>query len=493
MRLSELFARAGMPFPAIGTDVEITQVTSVSEEIVPGGLFVALRGTKRNGEDFIAQARARGALLVLSEGDRGDLRCSDARLALAHLCRAFYGSGIDRLRLVGVTGTNGKTTVVSLLRSIALAAGRPCGSVGTLGCEIYDSSGRLARLPGEGNMTTPDPEVLYPVLSRMATAGAEYVFTEVSSHALAMKKTDALRFDVGIFTNLTRDHLDFHGTAEEYLNAKARLRGLCDRFLVNADDASSYAFGNDTLRCSVTIGADFFADRIEQLSGGGYRYRVSSDYGRFKLETRMSGGFSVMNTLQAVAAALLLGFAPDDIARGISALKTVSGRMESVLPENADFRVYIDYAHTPDALENVLLSARSFVNGGRLIAVFGCGGDRDRGKRSEMGAIASRLADLTVITSDNPRSESPDAIIEDIAAGVDATRDAVVIPDRRSAIEYAVGTARAGDVIILAGKGHEKYEITASGKHPFDEVLLVRRAFEKRSNGHFDPEGKEKA
>lgn len=491
MRSSELFARSGIERAPIGTDVEITQVTSDSEGIVPGGLFVALRGTKQNGEDFIERARANGAALVLCESDRGDLRCSGARLALAHLCRTFYGSGIERLHLVGVTGTNGKTTVVSLLRSIALAAGRPCGSIGTLGCELYGGSGGLTRLPGEGNMTTPDPEVLYPVLSQMATEGAEYVFAEVSSHALAMKKADALRFDVGIFTNLTRDHLDFHGTPDEYLSAKARLRGLCDRFLVNADDASSYAFGNATLHCSVTIGADFFADRIEQLPGGGYRYRLSSDYGAFKIETRMNGGFSVMNTLQAASAALLLGFSPDGIARGISALEAVPGRMESVLPEDAGFRVYIDYAHTPDALEKVLACARCAVNGGRLIAVFGCGGDRDRGKRSEMGAIASRLADLTVVTSDNPRSESPDAIIKDIIAGVDATRDVTVIPDRRSAIEYAVGTACAGDVIVLAGKGHEKYEITASGKHPFDEALLVRRAFEKRRKGHFDPEGKE--
>ena len=478
MRLSELCSRAGIYFDPHAKDAEITRITSDSEKMIPGGLFVALQGLNRNGDAFIADARKNGAVAVLSESDAGDLRTEDARLALARFCRAFYGEGIERLKLVGVTGTNGKTTIVSLLSSIAAAAGKPCASIGTLGCRFIGSDGAATALPGEGHMTTPDPEVLYPSLSEAAKRGAEYAFIEVSSHALAMKRADALRFEVGIFTNLTRDHLDFHRTKDEYRRAKARLVSLCDSFVVNSDDpAAGFIGGEGALTCSCRAEADFYAENICMTGCGGRSYTLVSPYGSFGIRTDMPGDFSVMNTLEASAAALLLGADKECIVRGTASLSCVPGRMERVALDGADFRVFIDYAHTPDALKKSLMTARTLAGDGRVIVLFGCGGDRDRGKRKSMGSIATMLADLTVVTSDNPRSEPPEAIIDDILRGIDREKPYTVIPDRRAAIGYAIEEARAGDVILLAGKGHEKYEIGASGTFPFDEAEVVREAF----------------
>ena len=359
MRLSELCRRAGIYFDPTREDAEITRITSDSGKMIPGGLFVALHGLKHDGDAFIADAREKGAVAVLSESDTGDLRTDDARLALARLCRAFYGEGIERLKLVGVTGTNGKTTIVSLLSSIARAAGKKCACIGTLGCRFVDSDGSEKELTGEGHMTTPDPEVLYLALSEAAGLGAEYAFIEVSSHALAMKRADALRFDVGIFTNLTRDHLDFHGTKEEYIRAKARLAPLCDSFVVNSDDPAAELVGReDSLTCSCREKADFYAGNIRPNGDIGRSYELVSPYGSFEADTRMPGDFSVMNTLEASAAALLLGFEKDSIREGIAGLSCVHGRMEPVALDGADFRVFIDYAHTPDALKKSLITAR---------------------------------------------------------------------------------------------------------------------------------------
>ena len=481
MRLSELCARAGIYFDPSFKDTEITRITSDSEKMIPGGLFVALRGLKCDGDEFIGRARELGAVAVLSESTRGDLFTDDARLALAKLCRAFYGEGIERLKLVGVTGTNGKTTVVSLISSIANAAGKVCAVIGTLGCRVAFPSGTVKELTGEGHMTTPDPEVLYPSLSEAARLGAEYAFIEVSSHALAMKRADALRFETGIFTNLTRDHLDFHGTREEYLKAKARLAPLCDSFVVNGDDpAAAFIGGESAITCSVRSDADFMAENIRKDDDGGRCYDLVSPYGSFPIKTMLPGDFSVMNTLEASAAGLLLGFEKYEIQHGIASLTCVPGRMERVPLDIADFMVFIDYAHTPDALGKALNTSRELAKDGRVILLFGCGGDRDRGKRKSMGRIATMLADLTVVTSDNPRSEPPERIIEDILRGIDREKPYAVIPDRREAIEYAIEEARAGDVVLIAGKGHEKYEIGASGTFPFDEAEVVRKAFSHR-------------
>lgn len=479
MKLSVLCRAIGIDCPWDVKELEITQITCNSKRVRPGGLFVCLDGTKRNGEEFANEAISLGAAAVLyGKGSEKHLHCEDTLLAMSLLCREFYGAGIERLKLIAVTGTNGKTTLVSLLESIFTAAGKKCGRIGTLGC--FSSERRLEVSPFDpnANMTTPDPEELYPTLSQMSSDQDEFVFIEASSHALARKKLDALRFECGIFTNLSRDHLDYHKTIEEYCKAKARLAPLCDRFILNADSPFYRSIlESGGITCSQKGKADFKASEVS-LDKDGCTYFLESESASFGVTSRLSGSYTVMNTLEAAACALTLGIPPKHVARGIASLNSVSGRMERVtLPESADINVYIDYAHTPDALKQLLISARGISNGGRIVLLFGCGGERDAGKRSEMGSIASKYADLVIVTSDNSRSEDPAKIIDDILLGIDADRTCKVIGDRKEAIRYAIKEALANDVILLAGKGHEKYEIDRNGRHFFDEAEIVRTAW----------------
>ncbi len=483
MKLFELLSTSGIKHSEACEDPEINGVTCDSRRVRPGYLFVCLPGLHRDSTEFIGRAYENGAVAVLTEKPLGgaEIVVDDTLLAMARLCRTFYGGNYDKLRLVAVTGTNGKTTILSLLRSIAQAAGKMCGSIGTLG--IYSGAQKIF-VDGpdpNANMTTPDPEELYTALSRLADDGCEFVFIEASSHALARKKLDALSFEVGIFTNLSRDHLDFHGDFYEYAAAKSRLYGLCRHFIANADDPNVGLIAPMGIGCSVRGRSDVYAESIRYSGENGCAYRLVADELCFTVSSPMPGEFTVMNTLEAAAAALTLGFSPCDIAAGIAMMRSVPGRMERVaLSRNAPISVYIDYAHTPDALEKVLLSAKKLAGRGRVVVLFGCGGDRDHGKRPEMGAIATRYADYTIITSDNSRSEEPEAIISDILAGVDANGRYTVIVDRADAIAHAIKESRAGDVIILAGKGHEKYEIDKNGRHDFDEAACVRKAWLER-------------
>ena len=481
MKLSELCRAAAIYCPDELRDKEICGVTCVFERVKPGMLFVCIKGEHTDGELFAEEAERLGAVALHRVPVEGKLYSCDGRASLSRLCRVLYGKGIERLKLVAITGTNGKTTVTELLSAIFAGAGHKCGKIGTLG--LYSNGERLnypsPRL--NAHMTTPDPEELYPALARMADDGCEYVFIEVSSHALALKKADALTFNVGIFTNLTRDHLDFHGTFENYLKAKARLSGFCKKFIVNADDPFWREMSDDPITCSEKTFADFMANSVLLFGGDGCEYKLSSNRGAVTLRSRIAGKFTVMNTLLAAACALTLGVSPDDVSEGIASLSSVAGRMERVeLPQGADISVFIDYAHTPDALENILKSARRFSGDGRVILVFGCGGDRDVGKRRIMGGVATKYADLTVITTDNPRNEDPSEIIKDILKGIDKEKCFWVIKDRESAIRYAINEARSGDVVILAGKGHEKYEIDKNGAHPFDESEIVKKAWREK-------------
>ncbi len=476
MRLKELLTAADIDFPPCLSDVEISSVTSDTRRIREGSLFVCQAGTREDGNDRIEEAYARGACAVISDRRRdADILVPDARLAEARLCRTLYGRGIEGLHLVGVTGTNGKTSVVTMLRSIFDAAGEKAGTVGTLGC--FSPSGEIPDEDG-GNMTTPDAGRLYGLLSKMASDGAKYAFLELSSHALALKKADALTFDAGVFTNITRDHLDFHKTKENYFEAKKRIFELSRVGIVNADD-ELLAGISGVLTCSARKKADFRATDIKYYGADGCGYVFSSELLRFGITSRIAGRFTVMNTLLAASTAAQLGVEPYYIKEGILRLSSVPGRMERVSPDGAEFSVYIDYAHTPDALENLILTARSFAE--RIILVFGCGGERDRGKRAEMAKIASRLADRVIITSDNRRGEPQSRIFEDILTGIDKNADYALIEDRREAIRIALREAQSGDVVLLAGKGHEKYEIDERGKHPFDEALIVRTEMEGKT------------
>lgn len=479
MKLSELFYRSGIKMPNDTTDTEITVVTGDSRRIIPGGVFVCLPGTKRNCYSFIDDAKSRGAVAVITQTDveGSNVTVDDARIAMSELCFNFNGCQNGKMRFVAVTGTNGKTTVVSLLRSICEASGKLYGSIGTLGCYIGHNRINAPSHESTANMTTPDPEELYRVINKMESARCEYVFMEASSHSLAQKKLVPLIFDVGIFTNLSRDHLDFHGDFSEYAKSKQSLKELCKRFVVNADDANCSLFMPGSLTCSMKSRADHYATYIRRNEIKGYTYKYNSCKSAFNIKTLMPGEYSVMNTLEAAATAELLGFCAMDIAAGIYNLRKASGRMEKVgLSLDADISVYIDYAHTPAALLSVLNSASSMTNG-RVVVLFGCGGDRDKGKRAEMGKIATENADYSVITSDNSRSEDTDSIIEDIVSGIDGKSNYTVIKDRRSAIEYAIRNSKPNDLIILAGKGHEKYEIDNFGRHEFDEAEIVRKAW----------------
>ena len=486
MRLFELCE--GMEIPKGCENVEIGGVKTDSRKVQKGDLFICIKGLHADGHLYISDAVQKGAAaVVVSENAVGDVgipavRVSDTRHAAALIYHSWYGKPTEKLHVIAVTGTNGKTSVTFMLRAIFEAALYRTGLIGTVN---YYSAGRKILCGTDdplANMTTPDPGELYRMLAEMAADGVEYVFMEVTSHALAFGKPDAIHFDAAVFTNLTPEHLDFHGDMETYYETKKKLFSMCDRAIVNVDDGYGARLASELacphVTCSAKgIGSDYMAVQICQNGVDGNQYRLLSKQKRFTVRTPMPGAFSVINTLQAAACACELGLSPSVIMTALGTMAGVDGRMERVrLGVLADYSVFIDYAHTPDALENLLLTAKGFAREGeRVVLVFGCGGDRDKSKRSVMGEIAARLADFVIVTSDNSRSEQPMDIICEIQKGL-ADSDHVIIPSRRRAIEFAIREAHAGDIILLAGKGHEEYEIDRSGKHFFSEKQIAAQA-----------------
>lgn len=493
MRLKALCDAAGLDCPVGAEECEIASVVSDSRRLERGDVFVALGGVHTDGHRYLSEAAARGCRFAVV--DRAAeipesfgmhlFRVADPRLALAELCRTQYGFPDRQMQMIGVTGTNGKTTVTHLLRDVLQKNGARCGVIGTVGCHWTRADGSTQREISADGMTTPDAESLYRILAEMAEDGVEYVLMEVSSHALALQKTAPIEFACAIFTNLTQDHLDFHKTMEAYAEAKSRLFAKAHLSVINLD--SPYAermiksAGERILTTGIISDADYRATEIEAWQSG-YRYRLSAQNLHLQMNCPLAGNFNVQNSMQAAVAALALGVDPDTVRKALATATGVRGRMEAVpLGNDAEFSVFIDYAHTPDALETLLRSARPLVGErGRLVVLFGCGGDRDRGKRPLMGAIADRLADLVIVTSDNSRSEEPDDIIAEILSGISSNEKTRVIRDRQTAIEFAVQNARAGDVILLAGKGHEEYEIRREGKFPFYEKKIVLAARARR-------------
>lgn len=484
MLLGKLFDGAGIEYPEEFSDIEISRIVTDSREVSDGCMFIALEGYNSNGHEYINEAVKKGAVVIVAEQVRDEcvggaaiIKVESTRRAAALLYNVQCKYPSSRLKLVGVTGTNGKTSVCFMLESIFRAAGRRCAVIGTLGCRIDGKESGA----DTGGLTTPAPERLYPLLERLADDGIIHVFMEISSQAISLHRTDGLELDCAVFTNLTRDHLDFHKSMNEYFEVKASLLEHSRRQVINADDAYgkklSYRYEN-ALTCSKT-GARLTATDINYTSDGA-DFRLAYDGGEFMLRLGVLGEFSVMNALEAAAVALDAGISPSCIAAGLANFNGALGRMERV-DVAAPFDVIIDYAHTPDALEQLLMSARAQRRGnGRIILVFGCGGDRDRGKRKEMAHIASRLADIVIVTSDNPRNELPEAIISDVMRGMDKEGPHERIASRKRAIEYAIELAGEGDMLLLAGKGHEKYEIDADGKHFFDERSIVKEAVGKR-------------
>lgn len=492
MKLETLCSLAGLETPS-DTRVaacEISAITIDSRAVVPGCMFVCIRGTKADGHAFVEEALQRGAAAVVTEREvpvmktcgAVFIRAENTRVAYACLCDAWYGHPGRDMRLIAVTGTNGKTSVSTMLKAIFDAALIPSGLIGTVRCMCRDRVLRIRPSDLNANMTTPDPAELYHMLSIMRDEGVEVVIMEATSHALALKKLEPLSFEAAVFTNLTPEHLDFHKSMQAYFEAKASLFVKAKLSVLNADDTASQRLSE---RCAgrvvqTSVGmheVDYYAADVDFRGVDGVSYTLCSKRACLKLSSPIPGVFTLSNTVQAAACALEMGVPTRTVREALATLTGVEGRMERVrLGVPVPFCVFVDYAHTPDALENLLRTAQGFRREGqRIVLLFGCGGDRDKSKRPRMGAIASRLADMVYITSDNSRSEKPTDIIADILRGIDKQKDYRVIADRTSAIETAIGTARPGDIILLAGKGHESYEIDATGKHPFDEKEIARK------------------
>ena len=452
---------------------EIRALTLDSRTAEEGSLFLALHGARADGADYAAEALARGAACVVTEREAGDAPCvlvPDAHEAAARLAAQWYGRPAERMTVIGVTGTNGKTTTTCLLKQLLeRCLGAKVGLIGTNRNMIGDAALPAAR-------TTPDALTLQRLLREMADAGCTHAVMEVSSHALVQRRVGAIDFALGVFTNLTQDHLDYHGTMEAYCDAKALLFRQCRAAVVNGDDAWTERLLRDAA-CPVTrFGQNFSNDLVgwrPEYHADCVHFTACDDREHVPVTLHIPGAFSLYNALAALGAAQALGIPLADAAAALADCRGVRGRAE-VVPTDTDYTVLIDYAHTPDGLANILSAVCGFADG-RVIAVFGCGGDRDRTKRAEMGRIAAGLADLAVVTSDNPRTEDPYAILHEILAGLrGSTTPFAVLEDRREAIAYALDHARAGDVVVLAGKGHETYQEVGTERRPLDERQVVR-------------------
>lgn len=475
MKLFELLKDTGIVPETVDMDREIPLITCDSRRVEKDCVFVCIEGTRTDGHQYARQAEQAGAAAVIVQRDMGlrtQLLTDNTRRIWARLCANWFGHPASRLKLIGVTGTNGKTTTTTLIKSMLEYAGHKVGLIGT----IQNKIGNRA-LPAE--RTTPDPFDLQSLLALMVMEGCDYCVMEVSSHALDQERVAGCECELGVFTNLTQDHLDYHGTMERYLQAKKRLFSMCRTGIVNLDDGAAeemmagvpcrlvtYSVDNDR--------ADYVARNVRHNAAGVEFELVGvGQIGRVRMKT--PGQFSVYNGLAAATVCLNVGMSFEDVVAALSAAEGVKGRAE-VVPTGRDFTVVIDYAHTPDGLENICRTLRECCKG-RLVTLFGCGGDRDKGKRPKMGTVAAALSDALVVTSDNPRSEEPGAIIEDILAGLADTKTPyTVVENRVEAIHWAIAHAQPGDTILLAGKGHETYQVLKDGVIHLDEREVVAEA-----------------
>jgi UDP-N-acetylmuramoyl-L-alanyl-D-glutamate--2,6-diaminopimelate ligase len=470
-------------------DRVVTGIAYDSRAVAPGHVFVALKGQHADGTAFARQAIDFGAAAIVSEQKPSDevqvpwTIVKDARLALAHLSAAFYGNPSREMRVIGITGTNGKTTTAYLVASIFDAASIRCGILGTVGYRIGDEVREATR-------TTPEAPDVQALLREMVDRRCGACAMEVSSHALSLHRVSGITFAAGVFTNLTRDHLDFHADMDEYFRAKRLLFEMLPRdapSLINLDDprgASLMEAGGRPMTYAIHRPADVMPGPLS-FSLDGLSFDVRTPRGALQVTSRLVGRPNVYNILAAVSVAIALDVPLEAIEHGLKSLDGVPGRFQVVSDAKDEVTVVVDYAHTDDALRNLLETARPLAHG-RLITVFGCGGDRDRTKRPLMGAVAGRLSDLIVITSDNPRGEDPNRIIEEIRRGItpntrrDSSQGLLTIVDRRAAIAKAIEVAGSGDVVLVAGKGHEKYQVIGDRTLPFDDVAVAREALLRR-------------
>ena len=476
MKLQTLLRGIAVTASDAAMDTEITGVSYDSRTTKPGDLFVAVSGYATDGHKYIPMAVERGAAAVLCEHSVPEgtpwVQTPSARAALAQLGCNWYGHPADVMQMIGVTGTNGKTSITCLVKEILeTACGAKVGLIGTIqnmiGGEVLETE-----------RTTPESFELQGLLARMRDAGCTHVVMEVSSHALALHRVDGIQYQVGAFTNLTEDHLDFHKTMEEYRKAKAKLFTMCEKGVFNADDPATPQMIADATCGVYTVGtrdASLLAENIE-LGSDHVAMTVRESDTTADVRVGIPGRFTVSNALVALGIVRQLGVSLADAAKALGCAQGVKGRVEVVPTPGKPFTVLIDYAHTPDGLENVLRSVKDYCKG-RVILVFGCGGDRDRTKRPIMGEIAVKYADFVIVTSDNPRTENPMSIICDILSGITGTKTPYAVEeDRRRAIKVALRCARKHDMIILAGKGHETYQILGTKKVHLDEREEVAAA-----------------
>lgn len=489
MLLKELLKQAGLPASKASWqgELEITSLTADSRCVERGALFVAIRGLSLDGHAYASEAISKGASFVISEralGDLPHLTVENSREALARLFDAWYGHPAASLEMIGVTGTNGKTSTATMIYSILRHAGLSVGLIGTVCSLCNDEELVLPNKDALANMTTPDPEQLYALLAIMRDKGVKYVVMEVTSHALALSKTAPLFWKRAVFTNLTPDHLDLHGDMESYFLEKCKLFSSCEGAVVSC--LSPYG-----IRLADSLGVPLYPicenslSQVVKRGSAGVSFRLCTPKGEWlALDLPVPGEFSVENGGLAAMTALSLGIGEQTVKQALERFEGVKGRLQRVGENRLGISVFLDYAHTPDALEKLLRCVRDFKGGeGRILLLFGCGGDRDRSKRAVMGRIASRLADFLILTSDNCRSEDPDSILREILRGVDKEKPHIVLPDRRAAIAYGVRIAKKGDILLLVGKGHECYEICGGERRFFCEADIVAECMSKREEG----------
>jgi UDP-N-acetylmuramoyl-L-alanyl-D-glutamate--2,6-diaminopimelate ligase len=494
-KLKELFQGTQMAVPPSASNLEIRQVTCDSRKVQPGALFFALHGAKTDGNAFIQDAVQRGAIAIAGEAQApGDLpgtvvwiQVQEERKALAIAAANFFGHPASALQLVAVTGTNGKTTTTSLIDAIVKASGAKTGLFGTI---AYHTP--IGDYPAPN--TTPESVDLQGFFAEIRDAGGKYAVLEASSHSLAMDRLWGCQFQAAVFTNLTREHMDFHETFEDYFAAKKRLfagtgGGVPEVALLNSDDEFGERLGG-LAKKTLTYGLESQADITTKkfhLTFEGLTFLAQTPNGKLNVVSPLVGRINVYNLLAAIGAAQALGLSNEVIETGIRNLESVSGRFQRI-DLGQPFLVIVDYAHTDDALENLIRTARELNPKGRIITLFGCGGEKDRTKRPVMGEVTGRLSDLTILSSDNPRSEDPLKVISDIIVGLQKTAGKYLIePDREKAIGLAMDEARAGDMVLLAGKGHENYQILADRTLEFDDREMARRAL--RDRGFQGPRG----
>ncbi len=481
MLLKDLLKNLG-DYRLIGdNEIEITDIKIDSNSVVDGNLFIALKGRQNDGHAFIRNVENYGAKAIVTEKQLEttltQIIVKDSRLAMSILAKEFYGNPAKKLKIIGVVGTNGKTTTTHFIKSILDQAGKNCGLIGTLGT-FYNG------VFLEPTLTTPDPLNLYKILSDMVDNGVEYVAMEISAHAIDLSKVYGLDFEVAVFTNFTQDHLDYFNTMEEYKKAKMSFfdKCRCGYIVSNSDDEVGLEIINKykgVISYGINNPSDVFAVNIEKTVNGN-RFIINLFDCLYEVNLNLIGLFNVYNALSAATAVALLGINCEQIVKGLDNVKCVNGRLEKV--EIEDLNVYVDYAHTPDGLYNALKTLKKITKG-RLISVFGCGGNRDKTKRKIMGEISGELADFTVITSDNPRFEEPMDIIFEIEKGVlTKSKEYVLIQDRAQAIKYAMQMATKDDLILIAGKGSENYQEILGIKHLYNDKDKIKEIYESLSH-----------